>query len=248
MEIISFEKVIENIENGKMNIPNIITKNTFVLVSNSKWTINQSDSFNKIIVYIQESYELKVKIIGGGKSCSKIIIELDPFDESRSELIDKLITDVKLHELAIAMNVDWIVRVATNESLNLKTGQTTTIANYNIDNLYNIYKMNNMETQNFTNSGTIDHSNINANLKDSYVETHPAKDEFIQAIKELELKINDLVLDSSELERIKEDLSDLKDELSKKKPRKKFLDSILESLSAVGSLANIIIKISGFLI
>lgn len=250
MEIISFEQVIDNIEKGKMEVPEIITENTFVLVSNDKWTLNQKDSFEKLISHIQFNYDLNVKIIGGGKSCSKIIIELDPSDDTKKELIDRLLIDLKLHEVAIEMNVEWIIRVATNESLNLKTGQVTNISNYNIDNLYKIYKINNMDNQSFSNSGSISQSNVNANLKNSFIETHSKKDELVQAITDLEAKIKELeviVDDNSELEKVKEDFNDLKEELSKPKPKRKFLNVIMNSLSTVKSLTTIVEKIAEFL-
>ncbi|MBN8786799.1 MAG: hypothetical protein J0I84_06905, partial [Terrimonas sp.] len=171
---LSFEKIIELIEKGKYIDPKKLTDNSFVLVSNEKWTLDQLRFFNAFKKHIKNEYNLEFTIIGGGKSCSKLILDFTGSDENIERLLTLLLTDIRLKEFAKELCLKYAIQLSNSNSLNFDKEQIYQTAPYTIHNIHNIYvesKSNSiMDNQSFSNNGSINNSNVNGSIKKSEID------------------------------------------------------------------------------
>jgi len=135
-----FEEIINLIENEKYVSPKRLTENSFVFVSNKKWTSDYLKHYNELVIYLKEKYNITFEIIGGGKSCSKIVVEFS-FDENEAiDLLNIFNTDRKLLELAKNLDLKFLIHISKKQSLNFENKIISNTAPYNIHNIYDIYQ------------------------------------------------------------------------------------------------------------
>jgi hypothetical protein len=245
---LTFEKIIELIEDGKYISPKGLTDNSFVFVSNEKWTLRHLEYYNDFKRYLKQKYNLDFSIVGGGKSCSKIILEFEGSDENISRLLMLLYSDTKLYELATQFELKYAMRVSNSESLSFENRTIHKTAPYNVHNIHNIYvdtKNNSvMENQSFSNNGSINGSNVNGSIKSSTLKNNlDLNDEMHNAITSIEKKIRELQedreLDIEQTNVLLGYVNDLREELEKPTPKKGYVDLIMNKLSQIDTLASL---------
>lgn len=134
-----FEEIINLIANEKYVSPKHLTENSFVFVSNNKWTNDYLKHYNDLILYLKEKYNIKFEIVGGGKSCSKIIVEAYFNNDDIINLLEIFNNDSKLIELSKNLDLKFLVHISNKQSLNFENKIISDTAPYNIHNTYDIY-------------------------------------------------------------------------------------------------------------
>jgi hypothetical protein len=134
-----FEEIINLIANEKYVSPNHLTKNSFVFVSNNKWTSDYLKHYYNLVLYLKEKYNIDFEIVGGGKSCSKIIVEATFDDNEIIDLLNIFNTDSKLIELSKNLDLKFLVHISNKQSLNFENKIISDTTPYNIHNTYDIY-------------------------------------------------------------------------------------------------------------
>jgi hypothetical protein len=253
---ITFEDIISLIDKGQYVDPVFLGKDSYVFVSNDKWTKEDLQHFNELKIYLKNRYNLEFEIVGGGKSCSKMIVEFTGDEQDLISFLFIFFRDLKLAEIAQQLRLKYVIGIANSESLSIDSSTITKTAPYYVHNTYNIYKnslnSSSMESQSFNNSGSIANSNVNGSIKQSEISNNgiPTNNDR-EIIKELEDKIKELEssneFSNKELIEIKSDFDDLKAELEKKEPKKKFVDHLISNLSKCTSLVSSIEKLTSLI-
>jgi len=134
-----FEKIIDLIDAGEYVSPKYLTNKSFVFVSNKKWTNDYVKHYNKLVSYLKERYNLSFEIIGGGKSCSKIIAEFSGDDNEIKDLLRIFNTDKELIELSKNLDINFLIHISNKQYLNFESKIISDTAPYYIHNTYDIY-------------------------------------------------------------------------------------------------------------
>jgi len=90
---------------------------------NSNLKLGDVQKVKDIINYIENKYEVKLKIVGGGYGCTKINFKVEGRDEA-IELAKKLLKDPEFMALAKDIDLDVIVVPEKNQTLKVHDNYT----------------------------------------------------------------------------------------------------------------------------
>ena len=237
----SIRKIIQASINGDYYSPsdkNKYKQLSFITSIDLKLKESDIDAVEELFKYIENTYNVKLNLVGGGRGCTKLDVEVEGCPQKIADFIDHLTEDEKFNQLAARIKLR--VLFSRDDGHRRELPNSSGVGMKEKDSGINI--------------------NINGNVAGFQVGTSESSQKVKQHIEELDIRALTPIL--SELKKGIEELSEkavlnkgeligdfehLVSEMSREKPRKSIMLELLNNLGSVASLTSIVDRIYPFL-
>lgn len=204
----------------------------FELHAHETLTSDDAQKVNNFINWLEDTYKIELKILGGGWGCTKFVFEIQSSEEEGKRIISDILSNEEFKEKAIEAKFKLFVIPKNNQRVNIEA-----------------IKAHNVKKDKSVNISDIKNSQIQVESDNSHQQQTNNTNENLASILDnwKEVLMMDTKLPEAEKEDHVSDIEILYKEIRKSTPRATVINTILSSLGSVASLAALIHQIHPYL-